>query len=266
MSANSTEDLQETEASQKSSIPRMFDLISEQNNETTSTSTVMRSFTWDRFKSNPATVGLLRYARPELCRLERELSFLNMKCRTYYERFIYVSLLRKHADVVDSFDLTVGKTFGEMIESIPPLLRDSLLLYQLRWRNCISSTRWQEDFTKACKALITVQARLEKCRLELERRRSHLEMYKKILTAKEKFANLGDEEKLEKVESLLGIQAPSNRSKQNTPTSRRRSLSDGSLASISSPSEDDLSWDEMWSGVPFSLQEKEPDQSNTYQG
>ncbi|VDM84343.1 unnamed protein product [Strongylus vulgaris] len=86
-----------SEESQKSDFPKILDLISGPSNGTgtQSTPSAMRNFTWERFRNSPATVGLLRNAKPELYRLERELGLLNIKCRTFYEHFAYNRCLRQ---------------------------------------------------------------------------------------------------------------------------------------------------------------------------
>ncbi|VDM83455.1 unnamed protein product [Strongylus vulgaris] len=235
-----------SEESQKSDFPKILDLISGPSNGTgtQSTPSAMRNFTWERFRNSPdicrkrvtayinahlrevdATVGLLRYATPELHRLERELGLLNIKCRTFYEHFAYNRCLRQHANyILDSFDLSAEKNIEEIVLSAPPLLRDSLRLYQTRWRKAVFSTKWHNDLVAAKEELDAVQKRLERCKQEYERKKMHLEMYKKIQDAKEEFVDLSEEDKLKKVESLLGMKAPPCRSKESTPASRSESI------------------------------------------
>ncbi|EYC27648.1 hypothetical protein Y032_0008g104 [Ancylostoma ceylanicum] len=235
---------------------------------TTSTPSFLKNFTWERFNKNPdlyrkqltgiinaqlrqvdATVGLLRYASPELHQLQRELGLLHIKCHTFYERYIFIRCLRENAgDILSSFDLSTGKSVEEIVSKVPPSLRDSLRLYQTRWRNSISSSRWQKDLTSANEELAAVREHLERCERELERKKTHLEMYRKIDAIKDEFVGLSDENKLKKVESVLGVKAPPLLAKEDNLAMRKRSFSEGS-ASVSS--EDDSSWDELWSGAHF---------------
>lgn len=83
---------------------------------------------------NSATVGLLRYAAPELYQLQRELGLLHIKCHTFYERYIFIKRLREKwvsqflivikktilisfsaEAVLGSFDLSSGKSVEEAV-------------------------------------------------------------------------------------------------------------------------------------------------------
>ncbi|RCN40456.1 hypothetical protein ANCCAN_13615 [Ancylostoma caninum] len=235
---------------------------------TTNAPSFLKNFTWERFSKNPdlyrkqltgiinaqlrqvdATIGLLRYASPELYHLQRELGLLHIKCHTFYERYVSIKCLRENANgILGSFDLSTGKSVEEVVSEVPPSLRDSLRLYQTRWRNSIAASRWQKDLMNANEDLTAAREHLERCGRELERKRTQLEMYRKIDAIKDEFVGLSDDNKLKKVERVLGIKAPPLLAKEDTITMRKRSFSEGS-ASVSS--EDDSSWDELWSGAYF---------------
>ncbi|ETN72326.1 hypothetical protein NECAME_04506 [Necator americanus] len=190
----------------------------------------LKNFTWERFNKSPdiyrkrvksiintqlrqidgnftyqfsfgATVGLLRYATPELNQLKRDLGLLHIKCRTLYERFVFSRCLREK----------------------------------------------QKDYTKSKEELASVNEHRVRCERELERKKTQLDKYKKICAMKNEFLGLNDENKLKKIESVLGMKAPPLPNKDDT-LSIRRSFSDGSLGSVSS---DDSSWDEQWLGTQF---------------
>ncbi|KAK6745448.1 hypothetical protein RB195_011898 [Necator americanus] len=227
----------------------------------------LKNFTWERFNKSPdiyrnrvksiintqlrqidATVGLLRYATPELNQLKRDLGLLHIKCRTLYERFVFSRCLRENAnDILGSFDLSTGKSIYDTVLEVPPPLRDSLRLYQIRWRNAVSNCKWQKDYTKSKEELASVNEHRVRCERELERKKTQLDKYKKICAMKNEFLGLNDENKLKKIESVLGMKAPPLPNKDDT-LSIRRSFSDGSLGSVSS---DDSSWDEQWLGTQF---------------
>ncbi|KAJ1348048.1 hypothetical protein KIN20_003260 [Parelaphostrongylus tenuis] len=188
----------------------------------------MSSFTWESFKRNPdlwrkrisdsvnkqirhahATIGQLRYLEPQLHKLDRQLGFANMKCRTQYERLLFIKELRKHADqVLGNFDLSLGKTIDEVVSEAPPLLKSSVRLYQTRWRKAIATSKWQQDIDKAKENMERALERYKKCEEELETKRIHLELYKEIRDIKGNLDGLNDEDKLQKIERCIQKEFP----------------------------------------------------------
>ncbi|VDO29054.1 unnamed protein product [Haemonchus placei] len=234
--------------------------------------TFMSIFTWEKFKKNPdlyrkaiakivddqirhaqTVTNLLQELEPELRRQERELGLLNIKCQTLYERLRFIRQLRENADaVIRNFDLTTGKSLEEVVAEAPPLLKNAVRLHQIRWRNANASSKWQKDFEKAEKDLAIVRERFKNGERELEEKRNLLEMFKKILAIKDEFTGLSDEDKVKKMESVLGVSAnrvkeEKEEEKNNTPqVDLERTQSTSSTPS--DLSEDESCWDELWEG------------------
>ncbi|VDM61035.1 unnamed protein product [Angiostrongylus costaricensis] len=64
----------------------------------------------EQLRRAEATIGLLRYIDPQLHQLNRQLGFLNMKCRTYYNRFAFNKELRKQQQDIDKARETMTST------------------------------------------------------------------------------------------------------------------------------------------------------------
>ncbi|XGW13674.1 hypothetical protein V3C99_000191 [Haemonchus contortus] len=231
--------------------------------------TFMSIFTWERFKKNPdlyrkaiakivddqirhtqTVTNLLQELEPELRRQERELGLLNIKCQTLYERLRFIRQLRENADaVIRNFDLTTGKSLEEVVAEAPPLLKNAVRLHQIRWRNANASSKWQKDFEKAEKDLAIVRERFKNGERELEEKRNLLEMFKKILVIKDEFTGLSDEDKVKKMESVLGISAPRVKEEEKKSASQLELERTQSTSSTPSDlSEDESCWDELWEG------------------
>lgn len=224
--------------------------------------TFLTAFTWERYKKRPesyrkrissvvdeellhvdAATALMHELRPVLRRLVRQLGFLNVKCGTLYERYCFIRQLRHHAEkILRNFDLFIGTSVEDAVSEAPPLLKSAVQMYQTRWRNAIASSKWQKDADEAERELRNLRIRSENMERDLELKRHQLEMYKRIHAVRHEFEGLSDEDKLKKVESILGVTAPRPPAEEEG-AHRKRSLSDSSVTSVSS---DDSIWGETW--------------------
>ncbi|KAK5973545.1 hypothetical protein GCK32_002056 [Trichostrongylus colubriformis] len=234
--------------------------------------TFLSVFTVERFKKNPdlyrkrmaaliddqirhteVTTALLRSLGPELRRQKRQLGFLNMKCRTIYERLCFIRELRQNAGaVIRNFNLFTGKSLEDVVSEAPPLLKNAVKLQQIRWRKALASSKWQKDYERAEKELALARERYENGERELEMKEIYLKIYRKILASKNEFTGLSDESKLKKVESILfgssefsALQSPRREEGSNGfRLDLKRSSS--SSSTTSRLSEDESCWDDFW--------------------
>ncbi|WKY03101.1 hypothetical protein Q1695_016418 [Nippostrongylus brasiliensis] len=261
----------EVATSGRSSIPK-------KNPRPKPTRNFLSLFTLERFKKNPdlyknrvasnvdeqlenaeTAKKVMRSLRLDLYRQGRQLGFLNIKIHTLYERICFTRQLRQNpAKVLGTFDPFATKSSEDAVMVAPPFLKNALRLHQIRWRRAIAGTRWQKDVAKAEEELKNMQEHYEGVGRDLELKKLQLEMFKRIHLIRHEFADLNEPDKLKKVQSFLGINDSRSGLVEDDISSKKRSLSQGSITSLSS---DETNWDMLFSASSTN-QSTDPNQGN----